>query len=79
VELAKNEGKKSVLLCDRGLMDGSAYVSKEQWDAVLDEMGWSPVHLRDKRYDLVLHLVTAADGAPDFYNKSNEARYESED
>lgn len=26
-ELAKNEGKTSVLLCDRGLMDGSAYVS----------------------------------------------------
>lgn len=42
-------------------------------------MGWSPVQLRDKRYDLVLHLVTAADGAPDFYNKSNEARYESEE
>jgi hypothetical protein len=41
-------------------------------------MGWSPVQLRDKRYDLVLHLVTAADGAPDFYNKSNEARYETE-
>lgn len=78
-DLAVNEGKKSVLLCDRGLMDGSAYVSQEQWDAVLDEMGWSPVQLRDKRYDLVLHLVTAADGAPDFYNKSNEARYESED
>ena len=43
MELAVNEGKRSVLLCDRGLMDGSAYVSKEQWDAVLDEMGWSPV------------------------------------
>lgn len=42
-------------------------------------MGWSPVQLRDKRYDIVLHLMTAADGAPDFYNKSNEARYESVD
>lgn len=29
MELAKNEAKKSVILCDRGLMDGSAYVSKE--------------------------------------------------
>lgn len=28
-ELARNEGKQSVLLCDRGLMDGSAYVSSE--------------------------------------------------
>jgi len=40
-------------------------------------MGWNVYQLRDKRYDLVLHMVTAADGAPDFYNKSNEARYES--
>ena len=29
MELAKNEGKPSVVLCDRGLMDGSAYVSDE--------------------------------------------------
>jgi len=43
---------------------------------VLDEMGWNPINLRDKRYDAVLHMVTAADGAADFYNKSNEARYE---
>jgi len=27
--LAENEAKKSVLLCDRGLMDGSAYVSED--------------------------------------------------
>lgn len=74
--LARNEGKQSVLLCDRGLMDGSAYVSQDQWQAVLDEMGWNPINLRDKRYDAVLHMVTAADGAADFYNKSNEARYE---
>lgn len=39
-------------------------------------MGWNPINLRDKRYDAVLHMVTAADGAADFYNKSNEARYE---
>jgi len=76
-KLAINEGKKSVLLCDRGLMDGSAYVSSDQWQAVLDEMGWNPIHLRDKRYDAVIHMVTAADGAQDFYNKSNEARYEN--
>ena len=29
VELAKNEGKRAVVLCDRGLMDGSAYISQE--------------------------------------------------
>ena len=34
--------------------------------------------LRDHRYDAVLHLVTAADGAEAFYaSLNNEARYES--
>lgn len=76
-ELARNENLPSVILCDRGLMDGSAYVSEEMWSAVLDEIGVSSMHLRDKRYDGVIHMVTAADGAEDFYNKGNEARYEN--
>ncbi|CDW74621.1 UNKNOWN [Stylonychia lemnae] len=47
LELAKNEGKQAVILCDRGLMDGSAYVTPEQWQTVLDEQGWSLFQLRD--------------------------------
>lgn len=36
------------------------------------------VQLRDQRYDAVIHLVTAADGAEKFYdNMTNSARYES--
>ena len=33
--------------------------------------------MRDRRYEAVLHLVTAADGAEKFYNFENEARSES--
>jgi hypothetical protein len=35
--------------------------------------------LRDNRYDAVIHMVTAADGAEDFYSTmvAGEARYES--
>ena len=33
--------------------------------------------LRDHRYDAVIHMVTAADGAAQFYNNDNEARYEN--
>jgi hypothetical protein len=76
-DLARNEQLPSVILCDRGLMDGSAYVGEELWSAVLDEVGLSQMQLRDKRYDGVIHMVTAADGAPTFYNKGNEARYEN--
>ena len=75
-ELARNEGLPSVILCDRGLMDGSAYVSDEMWLAVMDEVGMSLTQIRDKRYDGIIHMVTAADGASEFYNKVNVARYE---
>ena len=41
-------------------------------------METNSVRLRDNRYDGVLHMVTAADGAEQFYAAlSNEARYES--
>mmetsp|Transcript_11940 Transcript_11940/g.16224 ORF Transcript_11940/g.16224 Transcript_11940/m.16224 type:complete len:84 (-) Transcript_11940:830-1081(-) len=46
----------------------------------MDDLNMSVVMLRDNRYDAVLHMVTAADGAQKFYaSLSNEARYESID
>jgi len=43
-----------------------------------DELGVTNSQLRDQRYDAVLHLVTAADGAEKYYdNETNSARYES--
>ena len=68
-----------VILIDRGLMDGSAYVSNEDWQAVMDDLNMSVVMLRDNRYDAVLHMVTAANGASNFYGMENFARYESVD
>lgn len=55
-----------VILCDRGMLDNQAYLLPAQWQAVLNEFGWSNVSLA-KAYDVVYHLVSAADGAPDFY------------
>ena len=70
--------QETVILIDRGLMDGSAYVEKSQWKGLMDELGVTSVQLRDQRYDAVLHLVTAADGAEKFYDSAtNEARYET--
>jgi hypothetical protein len=57
------DGQPVVILIDRGLLDGSAYVSQNNWQALLDDLGCNVVMLRDNRYDAVLHLVTAADGA----------------
>ena len=71
--------KPAVVLCDRGIFDGSAYVTNELWTQILDEQGLDGGGVIDKRYDAVVHMITAADGAEKFYNFSNEARYESID
>ena len=39
--------QETVVLFDRGLMDGSAYVEKNQWKALMDEIGVSAVQLRE--------------------------------
>ena len=39
-------------------------------------MGFNAIQLRDRRYDAVIHLVTAANGADKYYNLDNKARYE---
>ena len=69
--------KQVYVLCDRGLMDGSAYLSKEQWEVLLNEMGLYEQDIREERYDQVIHMTTAADGAEPYYNlKGNAARSE---
>jgi len=34
-----------VILCDRGVMDGSAYMAGPMWQALMDETGWSTTQL----------------------------------
>lgn len=76
--LARASKKRSVVLCDRGTMDTRAYMDKETFDLVMSEFGWNVVDLRDRRYDGVIHLVTAAIGAPQHYGtENNTARHES--
>jgi CYTH domain-containing protein/predicted ATPase len=70
---ACSTGRPTIILCDRGAMDVSAYLPREAWMALLDEYDWTVVGLRDKRYEAVLHLVTAADGAEAFYTTENNA------
>ena len=75
--LAENSGMPAVIICDRGLMDTRGYTGQEVFDRILDHTGWSTIELRDNRYDGILHLVTAADGAAEFYDHENEARFET--
>lgn len=69
-------GGKIAIICDRGILDGAAYVSKEVLSRLLEEHGIS----RDdalSRYDAVIYLESAAVSDPDSYScDSNDARRE---
>ena len=70
---------QAVIVCDRGTMDISAYMKPEVWEDITQAVGTNTAELR-ARYDAVLHLVSAADGAEQFYTTSNNAsRNESAD
>ncbi|KAI8912746.1 AAA domain-containing protein [Gorgonomyces haynaldii] len=71
--LNAKRGIKSVLICDRGAMDPSAYMPRNEWLQMLKEMNLEETALRDYRYDCVIHLVTAAKGATEFYTTENNS------
>ena len=76
VRLAEVCKKPVLIVCDRGTMDISAYIQPEEWDEITAMAGTSPNELLE-RYDAVLHLVSAADGAEQYYTTAtNATRYE---
>ena len=77
-EFARASEKASVLLMDRGIPDGFAYLPLSDWTGLLCELGLVHHDLRDKRYDAVVHLMTAAIGAEAHYGTlTNPTRYET--
>ena len=78
LQAAKTMPKEKILIvCDRGVMDNKAYMSEAEFEEVLSALGGNEIEYRDG-YDAVFHLVTAANGAADFYsNANNAARYET--
>jgi CYTH domain-containing protein/predicted ATPase len=72
-DAARASGRPAVVFCDRGVMDVRAYMPPAAWQALLDERGWTVPAVRDRRYDAVIHLVTAALGAEAFYTTQNNA------
>ena len=76
MRMAETCTKPTFVVCDRGTMDISAYISYDMWHELCDRCGTDPNQLR-QRYDAVLHLVSAADGAEQYYTLATNAnRYE---
>lgn len=66
-QLAKSSHQDCLIICDRGVMDASAYLPAEEWEEMCRKHNWLVVKFLDGRYDQVVHLVSAANGAEEFY------------
>lgn len=58
-----------IILYDRALLDNKAYMPYQDFLKAIKEKGFSEQDIIN-RYDAVFHLVTAANGAEDFYSLS---------
>lgn len=68
---SKHHYDRIVILCDRGTMDGQAYMSEVDFDNILRKNNYTRQQMKVERYDFVLHLTTAAYGAEKFYTLEN--------
>lgn len=68
---------KIILVYDRGIIDAASFLPKEDFEKVLSKFSLTTATAMS-RYDAVFHLVTAANGASEFYTlANNEARSET--
>ena len=75
--VAGMDEEKVLIVCDRGMLDNRCYMTEEEFQRVIADLGANEIELRDS-YDAVFHLVSVAKGAEDYYGtESNGARYES--
>ena len=66
------EKRKAVIICDRGLLDSRAYAGAADFAKYSAAYGLNEAKIRN-RYDAVFHMVTAADGAEEHYNLTNNS------
>jgi CYTH domain-containing protein/predicted ATPase len=71
--IAESHGDEPVIIFyDRAELDVRAYVDEQLWQQLLAEHNLTNTEIASS-YDLVVHLTTAAIGAPDFYTVDNNA------
>lgn len=76
-KIAKASQQPCIVVCDRGLLDISAYLSPELWSELLRENNINAEHELLRRYDQVIHLTSTACGAESFYSHAtNQFRSE---
>ncbi len=64
------QDEKIIILCDRGVIDSKAYVTKEEFSRILFDLNLNETAIRDG-YDAVFHMLTTAKGKEEEYTLSN--------
>ena len=75
--MAEKCSQNCLIIADRGVMDASAFISREAWDKILTKLSLEDIEISDNRYNHVVHLQSAAIGAEKFYTtEEHTARFE---
>ena len=45
-----------LIICDRGVMDASAFIEKEAWDKILNKLSLEDIEISDNRYNHIVHM-----------------------
>jgi len=72
-ELGRTCRRNCLIICDRGAMDASAFITKEKWENIMKDNSWNNIELRDNRYNQIIHMVSAAKGAEDYYTTEDHS------
>jgi hypothetical protein len=57
-DLAETTDRNCLVICDRGAMDASAFISRDKWERILARNGLDEVEIRDNRYNQVTLILT---------------------
>lgn len=77
MRLASTLDSPVLVLCDRGVLDGKTFLQDDDaFRAILDECGTNESDAR-MSYDGIVYLVTAAEGASEYYGYNNPVRTET--
>jgi hypothetical protein len=45
-----------LIIADRGVMDASAFISRENWERILAKLNLEDIEISDNRYHQVVHM-----------------------
>jgi len=75
--MAEKCDQNCLIIADRGTMDASAFVDKENWERIMTKLNLEEIEISDNRYNHIVHMQSAAIGAEKFYTvEDHAARFE---